>query len=171
LKTRALPFLEKAKRLQVAGDERHRSKKWVKKSEGSAVERLGAVVFENTQGMIAQIIYIVNTNRGTGTSGWGTTRAGCWESLTADEVRPTCTQRNSLTKECGWKDGDRDGPARTQCIHRQEEEKTHLTHTGLLMEGLEHLNYLGIQRNTRKLNPRDNKLTKAVTMLELLGHW
>jgi hypothetical protein len=29
----------------------------------------------------------------------------------------------SLTKECGWKDGDRGGPARTQGIHREEEEK------------------------------------------------
>jgi hypothetical protein len=32
--------------------------------------------------------------------------------------RPTCTERKSLTKECGWKDGDRGGPARTQRIHR-----------------------------------------------------
>jgi hypothetical protein len=56
-------------------------------------------------------------------------------------------------------------------LQERKKEKTYLTLTGLLMEGLEHLNYLGIQRNTRILNPRDNKLTKAVTMLELLGHW
>src|ERR1700676_3942881 len=29
-------------------------------------------------------------------------------------VRPTCTERKSLTKECGWKDGDRGGSAQTQ---------------------------------------------------------
>jgi hypothetical protein len=35
-----------------------------------------------------------------------------------------------------WKDGDRGGPARMQGIHRKNKEKTHLTHTGLLMEGV-----------------------------------
>src|SRR5260370_39483948 len=34
------------------------------------------------------------------------------------------------------------------------------------LPGLENLNYLGIQRNTRKLNPRDNKLTKASIILK-----
>src|SRR5229473_4737902 len=52
--------------------------------------------------------------------------------------RPPCTERKSLNQECGWKDGDRGGPARTEGIHRKEKRKkrkTHLTHTGLLMEG------------------------------------
>src|SRR5271155_2408400 len=52
--------------------------------------------------------------------------------------RPPCTERQSLNQECGWKDGDRGGPARTEGIHRKEKRKkrkTHLTHTGLLMEG------------------------------------
>jgi hypothetical protein len=51
---------------------------------------------------------------------------------------PPCTERQSLNQECGWKDGDRGGPARTEGIHRKEKRKkrkTHLTHTGLLMEG------------------------------------
>jgi hypothetical protein len=41
----------------------------------------------------------------------------------------------SLTKECGWKDGDRGGPAQTEkpLIRKR---KTDLTLTGLLMEGL-----------------------------------
>jgi hypothetical protein len=47
-----------------------------------------------------------------------------------------------LARDSGWKDGDRGGPARTEGIHRKEKRKktkkrkTHLTHTGLLMEGL-----------------------------------
>jgi len=56
---------------------------------------------------------------------------------------PPGTERISLTKECGWKDGDRGGPARMQGIHRKEREsrerKTFLTHTGLLMEGVRKL--------------------------------
>src|SRR6266404_1638370 len=55
-------------------------------------------------------------------------------------MRPPCTERKSLNQECGWKDGDRGGPARRQGIHRKEREnrkrKTLLTHTGLLMEGV-----------------------------------
>jgi len=41
----------------------------------------------------------------------------------------------SLTKECGWKEGDRGGPAQTQ-NPLGEKRKTDLTLTGLLMEGL-----------------------------------
>jgi hypothetical protein len=48
---------------------------------------------------------------------------------------PTCTERQSLTKECGWKDGDRGGPAQTQ-NPLGGKRKTDLTLTGLLMEGL-----------------------------------
>ena len=43
-----------------------------------------------------------------------------------------------------WKDGDRGGPARTEAIHRKErgnrKRKTLLTHTGLLMEGIDFTN-------------------------------
>jgi hypothetical protein len=42
---------------------------------------------------------------------------------------------NSLNKECGWKDGDRGGSARTQEAHRRK-KKSDLTLTGLLMEGV-----------------------------------
>src|SRR6202162_2992896 len=48
--------------------------------------------------------------------------------------RPTGTERQSLTKECGWKDGDRGGPAQTQ-KPLGGKRKTDLTLTGLLMEG------------------------------------
>src|ERR1700692_2902974 len=37
--------------------------------------------------------------------------------------RPPCTERKSLNKECGWKDGDRGGPAQTEGIPRKEREK------------------------------------------------
>src|ERR1700722_14712069 len=43
--------------------------------------------------------------------------------------------KQSLTKECGWKDGDRGGPAQTQNLLGGK-TKTDLTLTGLLMEGL-----------------------------------
>ena len=49
---------------------------------------------------------------------------------------PTCTERKSLTQECGWKGGDRGGLA-----EREKESRTHgksktpLTGSGLLMEG------------------------------------
>ena len=36
--------------------------------------------------------------------------------------RPPCTERKSLNQECGWKDGDRGGPARMQGIHGRERE-------------------------------------------------
>jgi hypothetical protein len=29
-------------------------------------------------------------------------------------ARPPCTEQKSLNQECGWKDGDRGGPAQTQ---------------------------------------------------------
>ena len=48
---------------------------------------------------------------------------------------PTGTERISLTKECGWKDGDRGGPVQTQ-NPLVRKRKTDLTLTGLLMEGL-----------------------------------
>src|SRR5438093_7566887 len=62
--------------------------------------------------------------------------------------RQPCTERKSLNQECGWKDGDRGGPARMrrnpQEGKRKQKEKTSLqerrrktslTLTGLLMEG------------------------------------
>jgi len=60
---------------------------------------------------------------------------------------PPCTERISLTKECGWKDGDRGGLAQGQeltgrkrrtktSLQERKKEKTSLTLTGLLMEGL-----------------------------------
>jgi hypothetical protein len=44
-------------------------------------------------------------------------------------VRPTCTERSSPNKECGWKDGDRGGSAQNA-----SKSKTILTLTSLLME-------------------------------------
>src|SRR5207245_4979992 len=61
-----------------------------------------------------------------------------------NRVHPTCTERPSLNKECGWKGGDRSGLAHGQELtgrkrrskrSSQEERKTYLTLTGLLMEG------------------------------------
>jgi hypothetical protein len=34
-----------------------------------------------------------------------------------------CTERISLTRKCGWKDGDRGGLAQTEETHREEEER------------------------------------------------
>jgi len=53
-------------------------------------------------------------------------------------------------KECGWKDGDRGGAARTQGTQRKEEEKTDLTLTGLLMEGLRVASHAAGARPQRK---------------------
>jgi hypothetical protein len=63
-----------------------------------------------------------------------------------NRVHPTCTERQSLTKECGWKGGDRRrlGSMGTICNEKKEEgrkkerknERTGLTLTGLLMEAL-----------------------------------
>src|SRR5271157_3446236 len=49
---------------------------------------------------------------------------------------PTCTERTkSLTEECGWKGGDsRRLGGRKNLV--DEKQKTHLTPTGLLMEGV-----------------------------------
>jgi hypothetical protein len=48
---------------------------------------------------------------------------------------PTGNERQSLNKECGWKDGDRGSPAQTQ-NPLGGKRKTDLTLTGRLMEGL-----------------------------------
>src|SRR6266404_896935 len=47
-----------------------------------------------------------------------------------------CTERISLTKECGWKDGDRGGLAECEQTHGKKKAKYALTSTGLLMEGV-----------------------------------
>src|SRR6266478_153728 len=65
-----------------------------------------------------------------------------------NRVHPNCTERQSLNKECGWKGGDRSGLAQGQELtvrkrrtktslqeEKRKNRKTHLTHTGLLMEG------------------------------------
>jgi hypothetical protein len=64
-----------------------------------------------------------------------------------NQVHPTCTERPSLNKECGWKGGDRGGLAQWEQFgkrrNKEEERKKEkneskgLTLTGLLMEGLE----------------------------------
>ena len=36
---------------------------------------------------------------------------------------PTCTERISLTKECGWKDGDRGGLAESEQTHGKKKAK------------------------------------------------
>jgi hypothetical protein len=46
--------------------------------------------------------------------------------------------KKSLNKECGWKDGDRGGLAQDSKTHLGK-NKTVLTRTGLLMEGVETL--------------------------------
>jgi hypothetical protein len=56
-----------------------------------------------------------------------------------EREHPPCTERLSLTKECGWKDGDRGGLAEWKQIHGKKKEKVCLDSTGLLMEGVTRL--------------------------------
>jgi hypothetical protein len=49
-----------------------------------------------------------------------------------DDPTPS-TERISLTKECGWKDGDRGGLAKWEQTHGKKKAKYALTSTGLLM--------------------------------------
>ena len=49
---------------------------------------------------------------------------------------PPSTERISLTKECGWKDGDRGGLAEWEQTHGKKKAKWVLTSTVLLTEGL-----------------------------------
>jgi hypothetical protein len=62
---------------------------------------------------------------------------------------PTGTERPSLHKECGWKDGDRGGPAQTEktLIGKR---KTGLTLTGLLMDGLGRRNAVDLARGASR---------------------
>jgi len=64
-----------------------------------------------------------------------------------NQVHPTCTERQSLNKECGWKGGDRGGLAEWDNLEKEEineaerekkrkDERKVLTLTGLRMEGL-----------------------------------
>src|SRR5580765_3797360 len=39
------------------------------------------------------------------------------------QEHPPCTERISLTKECGWKDGDRGGLAEWELIHGKKKMK------------------------------------------------
>ena len=60
-----------------------------------------------------------------------------------NQEHPKCTERKSLTKECGWKGGDRGGLAeRDKCKKLWKEQKKLLTGIGLLMEGLVDRRYL-----------------------------
>jgi hypothetical protein len=56
----------------------------------------------------------------------------------ANENAQLAPSEKSLLKERGWKDGDRGGLAQSKVTNQnQGTEKTFLTHTGLLMEGVE----------------------------------
>jgi len=48
---------------------------------------------------------------------------------------PSCTERQSLTQECGWKGGDRGGLAERKNGKNHADSKKLLTRIGLLMEG------------------------------------
>jgi len=51
-------------------------------------------------------------------------------------------RRKSLNQRVRMEDGDRGGSAQTQKnSYREEKEKTNLTHTGLLMEGLGYFDF------------------------------
>jgi hypothetical protein len=59
--------------------------------------------------------------------------------LGANPSYTSAKKETALRKDCGWKDGDRGGPAKTQGStgrKKEERRKTVLTHTGLLMEGV-----------------------------------
>jgi hypothetical protein len=78
----------------------------------------------------------------TATKSWGPTPTGTVGTEVDYQVaaplkreHPPCTERQSLNKECGWKDGNKDGPAQTQ-NPLVRNRKTDWTLTGLLMEGL-----------------------------------
>jgi hypothetical protein len=79
------------------------------------------------------------------------TATTCWPSFPSREgkrgqhllnrVHPTCTERQSLNKECGWKGGDSGGLAQWEQLGEREKkrkERKNLTLTGLLMEGVSH---------------------------------
>jgi len=55
----------------------------------------------------------------------------------AETRTPNMHREKIAQKECGWKDGDRGGPAQKgqKPPTAKEKEKTDLTHTGLLMDG------------------------------------
>ena len=64
----------------------------------------------------------------------GGTRGRFTGSSTTETRTPNWHRANIAHKECGWKDGDRGGPAQTQ-NPLVRKRKTDLTLTGLLMEG------------------------------------
>jgi hypothetical protein len=68
-----------------------------------------------------------------------TNEFGDIQSTMLKREHPPSTERRSLTKECGWKDGDRGGLAEWEDVHGRKKErkrKCALTSIGLLMEGV-----------------------------------
>src|SRR5258708_8612553 len=45
-----------------------------------------------------------------------------WQHL-LNQVHPTCTERPSLTKECGWKGGDRGGLAQWESFGKRDNKE------------------------------------------------
>ena len=60
------------------------------------------------------------------------------------------TERISLTKECGWKDGDRGDLAEWEQTHGKKKAKYALTSTGLLMEGVSSVSGVSVTQHGLK---------------------
>jgi hypothetical protein len=105
----------------------------------------------------------------TGTKPWGPTPTETVGTEVDYQVaaplkreHPTCTERQSLDKECGWKDGDRGGPAQTQ-NPLVRKRRTDLTLTGLLMEGLGDGNAESFCQLRRAPNPQCKRRVFYIT--------
>jgi hypothetical protein len=83
---------------------------------------------------------------------------GLINTINQKREHPPSTERISLTKECGWKDGDRGGLAEWEQTHGKKKAKFALTSTGLLMEGVSPLTVpiIGRQRNSSTTISRPN---------------
>jgi len=83
---------------------------------------------------------------------WKTRSSNRWQHRLKRE-HPTCTERQWLTKECGWKGGDSGNLAEEDLA--SEMEKNCLTPAGLLMEGHIARNQ-GSSMPARPVHPKDN---------------
>jgi hypothetical protein len=93
-----------------------------------------------------------------------------------NRVHPTCTERQSLNKECGWKGGDRGGLAQWEQSgekrNKEEERKNErksLTLTGPLMEGIGSISCWDTLRLPNELELNGAKMVRVLSLARLLG--